>query len=87
MVAPNGIDDWKGPQCFELLHEVRTDLTDMAANIVSLHDLDILDRGGYSGPMSVEIEFSEGGWPSVHEVHEAVKTARQNVLRLLELHW
>lgn len=48
---------------------------------------DILDRGGYSGPMSIEIEFSEGGWPSVPEVHEAVKRARQNVLHLLELHW
>jgi len=46
--------------------------------------LDILDEGGFQGPMSVEIEFDEKGWPAVEGVHEAAASARRHLLGLLE---
>ena len=48
--------------------------------------LDILDEGGFRGPMSVEIEFDEKGWPALEVVHEAAASARRHLLELLELH-
>ena len=49
--------------------------------------LDILHAGCFQGPMSVEIEFDEQGWPAVEEVHRAAASAHRHLLELLELHW
>lgn len=37
--------------------------------------LAILSKGGYGGPMSVEIEFSGLPWPSLEEVNRSMKSA------------
>ncbi len=42
--------------------------------------LSILDEGGYTGPMAVEIEFQGEPWPSVDEVTAAMRSAREHLL-------
>lgn len=42
--------------------------------------LGILDDAGYAGPMAVEIEFQGEPWPSVAEVTEAMRSAREHLL-------
>ena len=44
--------------------------------------LDILDKGGYTGPISVEIEFAEGPWPPLAEVNRAMHSAYQHLTSL-----
>jgi sugar phosphate isomerase/epimerase len=46
--------------------------------------VDILDRGGFQGPMSVEIEFDETGWPPVEKTHEAAHSARRHLLEIID---
>ena len=47
--------------------------------------LDLLSASNFSGPMSIEIEFTEKGWPSLPEVNEAVVVAFRNLSRLLNI--
>jgi hypothetical protein len=47
----------------------------------------LLDDGGYGGPLSVEIEFDDKGWPAIPEVNQAAITAYRNLIQLLEPHW
>ena len=47
--------------------------------------LDSLSATNYSGPMSIEIEFTEKGWPSLTEVDEAVVVAFRNLSSLLNI--
>ena len=49
--------------------------------------LDILDNGGYEGPISIEMEFAEAGWPPLAETHEAVSKAYQRLIELMGAHW
>lgn len=49
--------------------------------------LNILDRGGYSGALGVEIEFDDRGWPPLAEVDEAAMSAYRNLVQLLQPHW
>jgi L-ribulose-5-phosphate 3-epimerase len=44
--------------------------------------MDILEKGGYTGPISVEIEFAEGPWPPLEEVNRAMKSAYQHLTSL-----
>jgi sugar phosphate isomerase/epimerase len=44
--------------------------------------LDILDRGGFTGPMSVEIEFTGEPWPPLAEVNRAMKAAHDKLVSL-----
>ena len=48
--------------------------------------LNVLDDGGYEGPISIEMEFT-GAWPPVEETHRAVSVAYQRLIRLMEPHW
>ncbi len=49
--------------------------------------LNILDDGGYRGPLSVEIEFDDRGWPPIPEVDQAAISAYRNLMHLLKPHW
>lgn len=44
--------------------------------------LSILEKGGYSGPISVEIEFKGEPWPDLNEVNRAMKSAYQHLSSL-----
>jgi L-ribulose-5-phosphate 3-epimerase len=44
--------------------------------------LEILDRGGFKGPMSVEIEFDGKEWPPLAEVDRAMKTSYHTLASL-----
>lgn len=44
--------------------------------------LGILEDTGYSGPLSVEIEFTGEPWPPLAEVNRAMKAARDNLVAL-----
>jgi sugar phosphate isomerase/epimerase len=44
--------------------------------------LGILDRGGFTGPMSVEIEFTGDPWPPLAEVNRAMKASRDKLASL-----
>lgn len=44
--------------------------------------LSILDKEGYSGPFSVEIEFQGEPWPPVEEVHRAMKVSYDHLKSL-----
>jgi len=44
--------------------------------------LKILKEEGYTGPLSVEIEFSEKGWPPLAEVHRSMKASYQTLQKL-----
>jgi sugar phosphate isomerase/epimerase len=44
--------------------------------------LDILEKAGYTGPLSVEIEFSGEPWPSLSEVNRSMKSAYQHLSSL-----
>ena len=46
--------------------------------------LDSLSAADFLGPISIEIEFTEKGWPSLSEVDEAVVIASRNLGKLLE---
>ena len=46
--------------------------------------LDSLSASSFSGPISVEIEFTDKGWPSLSEVDEAVIVAFRNLAPLLK---
>jgi L-ribulose-5-phosphate 3-epimerase len=46
--------------------------------------LDSLSAANFSGPISVEIEFTDKGWPSLSEVDEAVIVAFRNLVPLLK---
>lgn len=46
--------------------------------------LDLLSASNFSGPISIEIEFTDKGWPSLSEVDEAVVVAFRNLSRLLD---
>jgi len=47
--------------------------------------LDSLSAADFSGPMSIEIEFTDKGWPSLAEVDAAVVVAFRNLTRLLNI--
>ncbi len=49
--------------------------------------LKILDDGGYTGPLSIEMEFDDKGWPPLETVHEAVASTYRYLMPLLEAHW
>jgi L-ribulose-5-phosphate 3-epimerase len=44
--------------------------------------LGILDRAGYSGPYSVELEFQGEPWPPLHEVNEAMRRSYEHLRSL-----
>lgn len=44
--------------------------------------LRICKRGGYTGPYSVEIEFSGEPWPSLQQVNKAMKDSYKNLAKL-----
>jgi len=44
--------------------------------------LGILERGGFSGPMSVEIEFKGEPWPPLAEVNRAMQASRAKLVSL-----
>ena len=44
--------------------------------------LGILERGGYTGPLSVEIEFTGEPWPPFAEVNRAMKASRDALVAL-----
>ena len=44
--------------------------------------LEILNEGGYAGPISVEVEFSGEPWPSLQEVNRSMKSAYQHLSSL-----
>jgi L-ribulose-5-phosphate 3-epimerase len=44
--------------------------------------LEILEQGGYTGPISVEVEFSGEPWPSLAEVNRSMKSAYQHLTSL-----
>jgi L-ribulose-5-phosphate 3-epimerase len=44
--------------------------------------LEILDRGGYAGPYSVELEFQGEPWPSLAEVNEAMRRSYEHLRSL-----
>jgi L-ribulose-5-phosphate 3-epimerase len=44
--------------------------------------LDILAKGGFGGPMSVEIEFDGKEWPPLAEVNRAMKTSYNKLVAL-----
>lgn len=44
--------------------------------------LDIMEQGGYTGPLSVEIEFTGDPWPPLAEVNRAMKSAYQHLASL-----
>ncbi len=46
--------------------------------------LDSLSTANFSGPMSIEIEFTEKGWPSLTEVDDAVVVSFRNLGKLLK---
>ncbi len=48
--------------------------------------LKILDDGGFTGPLSIEMEFDDKGWPSVETVHEAVASTYRYLMPLMEAH-
>jgi L-ribulose-5-phosphate 3-epimerase len=41
--------------------------------------LEILDRAGYSGPLSVELEFEGEPWPPLEEVDEAMRRSYEHL--------
>jgi sugar phosphate isomerase/epimerase len=41
--------------------------------------LGVLEAGGYSGPLSVEIEFQGEPWPPLTEVTEAMARSRAHL--------
>lgn len=41
--------------------------------------LEILERAGYSGPYSVELEFQGEPWPSLADVNEAMRRSREHL--------
>ena len=41
--------------------------------------LEILERAGYSGPFSVELEFQGEPWPSLADVNEAMRRSREHL--------
>jgi L-ribulose-5-phosphate 3-epimerase len=41
--------------------------------------LEILERAGYSGPYSVELEFQGEPWPPLAEVNEAMRRSREHL--------
>jgi L-ribulose-5-phosphate 3-epimerase len=44
--------------------------------------LGILERGGFTGPLSVEIEFKGDPWPPLAEVNRAMKASRDKLVSL-----
>lgn len=44
--------------------------------------LAILDKGGFTGPLSVEIEFKGEPWPPLAEVNRAMKASRDKLVSL-----
>ena len=44
--------------------------------------LDIMSKGGFRGPMSVEVEFDGKEWPPVAEVNRAMKTSYDRLVAL-----
>jgi sugar phosphate isomerase/epimerase len=44
--------------------------------------LELFETGGYTGPFSVEIEFKGEPFPSVQEVHRAMKSSYQHLVSL-----
>jgi sugar phosphate isomerase/epimerase len=44
--------------------------------------LEILEKGGYRGPISVEFEFTGEPWPPLEEVNRAMKSAYQHLTSL-----
>lgn len=44
--------------------------------------LAILDKGGFAGPLSVEIEFKGEPWPPLAEVNRAMKSSRDKLVSL-----
>jgi L-ribulose-5-phosphate 3-epimerase len=44
--------------------------------------LGIIERGGFTGPMSVEIEFTGDPWPPLAEVNRAMKASRDRLVSL-----
>lgn len=47
--------------------------------------LNLLAAAEFSGPISLEIEFTDKGWPSLPEVDEAVVVASRNLSELLKI--
>jgi len=41
-----------------------------------------MERGGYAGPLSVEIEFKGEPWPPITEVDDAMARSRDYLLLL-----
>jgi len=44
--------------------------------------LGILDKGGYTGPVSVEIEFVGEPWPPLAEVNRAMRASHDKLASL-----
>jgi len=44
--------------------------------------LDIMAKGGFNGPMSVEIEFKGDPWPPLAEVNRAMKASHDKLASL-----
>jgi sugar phosphate isomerase/epimerase len=44
--------------------------------------LEILDRAGYSGPYSVELEFQGEPWPPLADVNEAMRSSYEHLRSL-----
>ncbi|MCC6905940.1 MAG: sugar phosphate isomerase/epimerase [Anaerolineae bacterium] len=44
--------------------------------------LGLLEQGGYTGPLSVEIEFSGEPWPSLAEINRSMKSSYQHLASL-----
>jgi L-ribulose-5-phosphate 3-epimerase len=44
--------------------------------------LDTMERGGFAGPLSVEIEFGGEPWPPLADVTRAMKASREKLVEL-----
>jgi L-ribulose-5-phosphate 3-epimerase len=44
--------------------------------------LDTMDKGGFKGPLSVEIEFRGDPWPPLTEVNRAMKASYDKLTSL-----
>ena len=44
--------------------------------------LGIIEKGGYTGPLSVEIEFTGEPWPALDVVNQSMKTSYERLAAL-----